>query len=64
MNLKNASRKNCIYHNFQCIIKIEDFDVDNILLDEKLYENIQNFVQNFDWCITFAYYVQWSRWVY
>ena len=44
MNLKNASRKNCIYHNFQCIIKIEDFDFDNILLDEKLYENIQNFV--------------------
>ena len=28
---------------FLCIIKTEDFDFDNILLDEKSYENILNY---------------------
>ena len=28
---------------FNDIIKIEDFDFDNILLDEKLYENILSY---------------------
>ena len=42
------------------IIKIEDFDFDNILLDRKSYKNIliHSFIQNFDWCKTAAYYVR------
>ena len=32
--------KNCRCYYFDDIIKTEDFDIDNILLDEKLYENI------------------------
>ena len=33
------------------IIKIEDFDLDNIIIDEKSYENIENienFIQKFN----------------
>ena len=38
--LKEVLIKNCICYYFDGIIKLEDFDSDNILLDEKLYENI------------------------
>ena len=38
--LKEINIKNCICYYFYDIIKIEDFDFDNILLDEKLYGNI------------------------
>ena len=38
--LKEIDIKNCTYYYFYDIIKIEDFDFDNILTDEKLYENI------------------------
>ena len=39
----------CYY--FDDIIKIEDFDLDNIIIDEKSYENIEdieNFIQKFN----------------
>ena len=39
----------CYY--FDDIIKIEDFDLDNITIDEKSYESIENiesFVQKFN----------------
>ena len=39
MNLKKVSIKNCERYYFNDIIKFEDFDFDNILLDEKSYEN-------------------------
>ena len=39
-NLKEINFKNCSYCYFHGIIKVEDFDFDNILLDEKSYENI------------------------
>ena len=32
--------KNCICHYFDDIIKFEEFDFDNLLLDEKSCENI------------------------
>ena len=35
IDLKNGT---CYY--FDGIIKIEDFDIDNILIDEKSYDNI------------------------
>ena len=38
--LKEIDIKNCTYYYFDDIIKIEDFDFDNILLDEKSYKNI------------------------
>ena len=38
--LKEICIKNLIFYYFDDIIKIEDFDFDNILLDEKSYENI------------------------
>ena len=38
--LKETDIKNCTYHYFDEIIKIEDFDLDSILIDEKSYENI------------------------
>ena len=41
INIKNHA---CYY--FDDIIKFEDFNLDNILTDEKSYEN---FIQNFDW---------------
>ena len=39
-DLKKLSIKNCTCFHFDDIIKSEDFDSDNILLDEKLYDNI------------------------
>ena len=39
MNLKNCI-KNCTCYYFDEIIKIEGFDFDNILLDERSYKNI------------------------
>ena len=32
--------KNCTWYHFDDIIKIEDFYLDNILVDQKSYENI------------------------
>ena len=42
INLKKLKLyfKNCTYYYFDDIIKIEDFDLDNILMDEKSNENI------------------------
>ena len=42
----------CYY--FDDIIKFEDFNFDDILIDEKSYEKI--FVQNFDWYKIIAYF--------
>ena len=39
-NLKEINIKNRTYYYFDDIIKIEDFDCDNILIDEKSYKNI------------------------
>ena len=39
-NLKEISIKNCTCQYFDDIIKFEDFDIDNILIDEKPYKNI------------------------
>ena len=36
----------CYY--FNVIIKIEDFDFDNILLDEKTYENVLIYVISYN----------------
>ena len=36
--LKEIDIKNCMCCYFDDLIKIEDFDVDNILIDEKLCE--------------------------
>ena len=38
--LKEIAIKNCMCYYFNDIIEIEDFDFDNILKDEKSYENI------------------------
>ena len=38
--LKKVSVKNSTCYYYDDIIKIEDFDLSNILLDEKPYENI------------------------
>ena len=38
--LKQINIKNCTCYYFDDIIKIEDFDIDNILIDEKSYKNI------------------------
>ena len=38
--LKEIDIKNCTCYYFDCIIKIEDLDLDNILIDEKSYENV------------------------
>ena len=37
--MKKVSIKNPTCYYFDVIIKIEDFDFDNLLLDEKSYEN-------------------------
>ena len=52
--LKNVCSKNRTCYYLDDIIKIEDFDFDNILLDRKSYKNIliHSFIQNFDWCKT------------
>ena len=39
MNFKKFLLKSYVYH-FDDIIKFEDLDFDNILIDEKLYANI------------------------
>ena len=38
--LKKVRIKNCTCYYFDDIIKLEDFDLDNILIDEKSHENI------------------------
>ena len=38
--LKDINIKNHTRYYFDDIIKIEDFDLDNILIDEKSYKNI------------------------
>ena len=38
--LKQINIKNCACCYFDDILKIEDFDIDNILIDEKSYKNI------------------------
>ena len=38
--LKEINTKNCTCHHFDDIIKTEDFDLDNSLIDKKSYENI------------------------
>ena len=38
--LKEIDIKNCMCHYFEDIIKTEDFNLDNILIDEKSYENL------------------------
>ena len=38
--LKEFNIKNGTYYYFDDIMKIEDFDFDNILIDEKSYKNI------------------------
>ena len=38
--LEEVDIKNCTCYYFDDIIKIADFDLDNILIDGKLYENI------------------------
>ena len=38
--LKEIDIKNCMCYYFDDIIRIEDFNLYNILIDEKLYENI------------------------
>ena len=38
--LKEIDIRNRMCYYFDDIIKIEDFDLDNILKDEKLFENI------------------------
>ena len=35
--------KNCLCYYFDDVIKLEDFDIDNILIDEKSHENILNY---------------------
>ena len=49
----------CYY--FDDIIKIEDFDLDNIIIDEKSYENIENienFIQKFMMELNIQYYLE------
>ena len=38
--LKEIDIKNCTCYYFDDIIKIEDFDISDILIDQKSYENI------------------------
>ena len=38
--LKEIDIKNCIFYYFDDMIKIEDLDLDNILINKKSYENI------------------------
>ena len=41
--LKTVRIKNCTCYYFDDIIKLEDFDLDNILVDKKAHENILNY---------------------
>ena len=46
---KNIKNRTCYY--FYKMIKSEDFNVDNILIDEKLYKkylSLYDYIQNFD----------------
>ena len=38
--MKNVCIKNCMCYYFDDIIKLEDFDIDSILIDEKSCKNI------------------------
>ena len=38
--LKKVRIKNCTHYHFDDIIKLEDFDIDNILINEKSHKNI------------------------
>ena len=38
--LKKVCIKNCMFYYFNDIIKLEDFDIDNMLIDEKSHGNI------------------------
>ena len=40
MNENESDIKNCTCYFFNEIVKIEDFNLDNTLMDEKSYENI------------------------
>ena len=56
--LKEIDIKNRTYYYFDHIIKTEDFELDNILIDEKSYENIlvyNIFIQKFNWTYAFIY---------
>ena len=48
---------NCTCYYIDDIIKLEDFDIDNILIDEKLHENIlvYDISYKINWLKTFAY---------
>ena len=41
--LKEIDIKNCTCYYFDDIIKIENFEFDNILIDGKLYKNILDY---------------------
>lgn len=58
--LKNVDIKNCICFYFDGSLSINDFDLQNILLDEKLHEKKKKFnvwcgIQNSIRCKTFTY---------
>ena len=55
--LKEIEIKNRRCYSFNDIIEIEDFDFDNISLDEKLHRYIsyRHFIKNFDWFKTVVY---------
>ena len=40
MIVKKVRIENCTCYYFDYMIKLEDFDLDNFLIDEKPYENI------------------------
>ena len=40
MSVKDINIKNHIYHFFDDIINIKDFDPNNFKIDEKMYKNI------------------------
>ena len=40
MNFKKFLTKNHTFYYFDDIIKLEDFDIDNVLINEKSHENI------------------------
>ena len=56
--LKEIIFKNLTCYYFDDITNFEDFDIDNILIGKKPYENILVYdisYKNFDWCKTFAH---------
>ena len=54
---KKAGIKNRTCYYLDDIIKFQDFDFDNTLIDNKSHENIlsKHLMQNFDYSQTFAY---------